>query len=83
VVLTRFGSFAPFRAGRRPPRAQFATDAESRRRVQAAQSSRCAGSNGRVLEELVRARHEAAVLLGFESHAHLMTQVTGRVPRAW
>ena len=50
----------------------LAESAETRRRVLVASASRCAASNGPILEELVALRHERSTLLGFPSHAAYM-----------
>ena len=54
------------------PVLSLAESAETRRRVLVASASRCAASNGPILDELVALRHERATLLGFPSHAAYM-----------
>jgi thimet oligopeptidase len=43
--------------------------AETRRRIDHARNSQCMAVNGRILEDLSQLRHEAARLLGADSHA--------------
>ncbi|CAJ1459901.1 unnamed protein product, partial [Effrenium voratum] len=51
------------------PIMQRAVRSETRRRMMEASQQRCMDTNGPILEELVTARHNAAVQLGFKSHA--------------
>jgi Zn-dependent oligopeptidase len=54
------------------PVLQRAKRSDTRKRMNAAASSRCADSNGPVLTALVEKRQQAAALMGWKSHADFM-----------
>eukprot|EP00911_Craspedida_sp_UC1_P002179 UC1_evm3s1668 len=47
---------------------------DTRRKCEAAFNSRCLADNTRILEELVKLRHEKAQLLGYATHAEFMLE---------
>lgn len=61
-----------------------AKSATTRRKMLQASQGRCAEKNSQLLDDLLAARHEAALLLGFSSHAERMLQpkMAGSVERA-
>jgi Zn-dependent oligopeptidase len=64
--------FVGMKAPQLVPIMQRAKRSETRKRMNAAATSRCACTNGPVLTALVKARQEAAALMGWASHSHFM-----------
>mmetsp|Transcript_20751 Transcript_20751/g.41096 ORF Transcript_20751/g.41096 Transcript_20751/m.41096 type:complete len:712 (+) Transcript_20751:37-2172(+) len=64
----------PLKAPTLLPAMKFVRDAQARRKLFVASKSKCLASNGPVLDDILRLKHELALLLQYRSHAHFVLQ---------